>query len=577
MAKRRRPARLAYVTQLFHSGMIVIGPDRRRLGLAALIAFVSGIFETVELYLIASIAVAVTSKKTMVKGHLGSLSWNLSIERTVLFGGVLLVALLLISVPLALLLASLSSRSIVRMRTRILAAYLAAEQRFRTTHREGLLQQLIGEYCGRSETAVRQLSTFCVTLCMLAVVLVGAILSSPLAAAGVFVGLALTSAVAAPLARRAQKNARSVTTWTRAMSGQVAEMARLSEEIATFDVAEPVSADVTTKITAGAESLRRLRFDGRISPSLHLYGTLGVVLGLIAVFAAVSPSRLTGLAPLVLLLVRALMYVRQMLAATQGASEVAPFIEQIELELGALEQHHQERDGVELARFAGLECRDVGFAYRNGHPVLEHVNLTIVAGEVVGIVGASGSGKTSLAGLLLRQLMPTEGMLASGGVPLPEVSPASWAALSAFVPQDTKLIYGTVADNIRFFRGGYDDDDVAGAARRAHLHGDIVALSEGYRTVIGPGARNLSGGQRQRLAIARALLSSPQLLVLDEPTSALDQHSEILISRTLHELRGSMTIVLIAHRPATIEICDRVFRVADKAVAELSPTAERSG
>ena len=145
--------------------------------------------------------------------------------------------------------------------------------------------------------------------------------------------------------------------------------------------------------------------------------------------------------------------------------------------------------------------------------------------------------------------------------------------LAAFVPQENKLILATVADNIRFYRDGFSDEDVHIAGRRAHIHDEIMELPEGYETAIGPGARNLSGGQCQRLGIARALLGKPELLVLDEPTSALDSRSEQLIRQTLSETAGDTTIVLVAHRPATLKVCTRVIEVENGTLKETSPSA----
>jgi ABC-type multidrug transport system ATPase subunit len=144
------------------------------------------------------------------------------------------------------------------------------------------------------------------------------------------------------------------------------------------------------------------------------------------------------------------------------------------------------------------------------------------------------------------------------------------------VPQDNKLTRATVADNIRFFREGFSDEAVELAARRAHLHEDVLRLPDRYDTLVGPGERSLSGGQAQRLGIARALLAQPKLLILDEPTSALDARSEELIRQTLEELRGSTTLVLIAHRPATLEVCDAVLRIEQGRVTAEQLTPVRS-
>lgn len=122
---------------------------------------------------------------------------------------------------------------------------------------------------------------------------------------------------------------------------------------------------------------------------------------------------------------------------------------------------------------------------------------------------------------------------------------------------------GTVADNIRFMREGVSDDDIARAARLANLHDDVMGWEEGYEREVGEGGGNLSGGQQQRLVIARALVESPDVLILDEPTSALDVRSESLIRQALDDLRAAMTIIVIAHRLSTLDICDRLMVIQD--------------
>ena len=201
---------------------------------------------------------------------------------------------------------------------------------------------------------------------------------------------------------------------------------------------------------------------------------------------------------------------------------------------------------------------------------MQDISLTVRPGEIVGIMGPSGGGKSTLCALLLKLKEPTSGTVRTGDVDLREVGSASWSSLTAFAPQDSKLIRGTVADNIRFFRPDHGQEQVEAAARAANIHDEIDALPEGYQTIIGPGERGLSGGQRQRVAIARALLGGPKLLVLDEPTSALDRESEVLIGRTLDGLRGSVAVVLVAHRPAILRACDRVLNLVDGRLEDVS-------
>ena len=145
------------------------------------------------------------------------------------------------------------------------------------------------------------------------------------------------------------------------------------------------------------------------------------------------------------------------------------------------------------------------------------------------------------------------------GRPIGELSKREWARKVTFVPQAPHLIAGTVADNIRFLRDDVSDADIREAAKLAHLHDEIEAFREGYEHPVGEHGSHLSGGQQQRLCIARALVENPDVLILDEPTSALDVRSEHLIRSTIVELKEHMTIIIIAHRLSTLDVCDRIM------------------
>jgi ABC-type multidrug transport system fused ATPase/permease subunit len=160
------------------------------------------------------------------------------------------------------------------------------------------------------------------------------------------------------------------------------------------------------------------------------------------------------------------------------------------------------------------------------------------------------------------------------GVDLADIDDDDWTRICALVPQDPRLIEGTIAENIRFFRARITEDEIHRAAELAHLADAIHALPDGFETKLGARSQGLSGGQRQRLAIARALAGNPQVLVLDEPTSALDSASEELFRQTLHELRGRVTLVVIAHRPTTIDVCDTVITVDDGAITSTTSRRE---
>jgi len=404
------------------------------------------------------------------------------------------------------------------------------------------------------------------------VMLLGAFVANPVVATGAVVALGVTFVLVHPFTRNARRDAVSTASQIRSVIGRVAETARLSQEIAAFDVARAVTRELSREVARAGTSLRRVRYHARLIPSLYQYGALGALLVLIGVLSLVGETVLAGIAPLVLLMVRGLTYARQLVVAVRTGSELAPYVETVTAEIDALERHRAPSPGAaEPDRFVGLELAGVGFHYTPGRPVLRDVTLSIAPGEMVGLIGPSGSGKSTLSQLIVRLRAPTEGAITTGPLGLQDVSGPAWSRVTALVPQDSRLIHGTAADNIRFFRDGFDHAQLEAAARGAQLHDEILAFPEGYETVIGEGARGLSGGQRQRLTIARALLHHPQLLVLDEPTSALDARSEQIIARTLAELKGRTTIVLIAHRPATLRLCDRVYRVADGSVKAIEP------
>ncbi len=268
------------------------------------------------------------------------------------------------------------------------------------------------------------------------------------------------------------------------------------------------------------------------------------------------------------MLVRMVGYAKQLQNSVQNSIEFAPYADAINREIERLESHPRRLTGTDPEAATPLELQQVSFSYKPGRPVLRDVDLTIRTGESLGVVGPSGGGKSTLVQLLLDLRSPTEGRILAAGVDLAAIRPGAWAACTGLVPQQNEIVYGTVAENIRFFRDGCSDADVQSAAARAGLAEQIESLEHGYDTVIGAGAHVLSGGQRQRLGIARALLGDPELLILDEPTSALDPLAERMVLQTLRNLRGTTTMVVVAHRPSTLEICDRVVHVEDGIVAE---------
>ncbi|MCB1071283.1 MAG: ABC transporter ATP-binding protein [Kiritimatiellae bacterium] len=220
-----------------------------------------------------------------------------------------------------------------------------------------------------------------------------------------------------------------------------------------------------------------------------------------------------------------------------------------------------------------IELRDVSFAYVD-HPVLQSIRLEVPAGTRVALVGGSGAGKTTLLSLLPRFYDPDSGEILINGRDLREFTLASLRQQIGLVTQDTVLFNDTVANNIGYGTAGASRQDIEAAARRANAHEFIMAMPDGYETMIGELGSRLSGGQRQRLAIARAILRNPPILLLDEATSALDTESERLVQAALNELMQGRTVFAIAHRLSTITHCDLILVMEKGRIVERGTHAE---
>lgn len=208
-----------------------------------------------------------------------------------------------------------------------------------------------------------------------------------------------------------------------------------------------------------------------------------------------------------------------------------------------------------------VEFKDITFSYKEGQPAIQHISLKAEPGQMIALVGPSGSGKSTIANLIPRFYDVDSGVISIDGHDIRKVTTDSLREQIGLVPQETMLFSTSVRENIRYGRLDATDDEVIEAARAANAEEFIKDLPEGYDTKLGERGLNLSGGQRQRLAIARAILKNPRVLILDEATSALDTESEKIVQDALDKLMVGRTSFVIAHRLSTIFNADQIFVV----------------
>ncbi len=229
----------------------------------------------------------------------------------------------------------------------------------------------------------------------------------------------------------------------------------------------------------------------------------------------------------------------------------------------------EKPDAKELPRVVGkVEYRHVNFAYDPGQPVLKDLCLRASPGDVIALVGSSGAGKSTLINLLLRFYDPQSGQILIDGIDLRDVRLNSLRRQIGIVPQEITLFSGTIAQNIGYGQQELDLKAIQEAAKIANAHSFITQFPQGYHTWVGERGVNLSGGQRQRLAIARAIVNNPRILILDEATSALDSESEALVQEALERVMQNRTVFIIAHRLSSVRRADSILVLEQGQVVE---------
>jgi len=265
-------------------------------------------------------------------------------------------------------------------------------------------------------------------------------------------------------------------------------------------------------------------------------------------------------------------YVQRMQASLNNVNESAPYVKNI------INQEEEAEENIEISKEKKdnfvferkLEVKNLSFSYNSKSvDVLKNINFSISKGEMVGIIGPSGAGKTTVVDLLLRLFEPQKGEILLDDINNSSINLNDWRKNVGYVSQDIFLLNDTIENNIRFYDNSIIKQDIEKAAKLAYINDFIKSLPEGYKTIIGDRGISISAGQRQRIAIARVLARNPKILILDEATSALDNESEMMIQKFIEDLKGKITVLVIAHRLSTIMNSDKLISIDGGSIKEV--------
>lgn len=535
----------------------------RGMVILAVASAISGVAEASVLVIIVNAALTITSGDAsaaidlpIYKGHvgIGGLLWT---------GGALGMVLALFHTVIAYLSAVLSSEVLHSTRQRAIDAYGRASWPAQSREREGSLQETVSTLAVKSSAlALYFVSAVSIALSLLALLLMAALVDVISMIVVLLFGLLLFAALR-PLSLVTRRRAQSYVAASSELAEDVTRMASMAMELRLFGVQGTLGRELERSNVKVARRMRSTRFASRFGSTLYRDIALLFLLAAVTILHLSGGGQVSQIGAVVLLIVRSLAYAAQLQSTMQQINEEAPNLLMLESRLADMEEAQETTGSTRPVVPAEMRIVDASYEYETGVVALRDVNLTMAAGEAVGIVGPSGSGKSTLLQLLLRLRLPTSGQIYYGELPYQDIEADLWSRIAALVPQEPKLMEATIADNIRFLRDGISDEEVRAAADAAHVGKEIRRLTNGFDTMLGARGSGLSGGQKQRVAIARALVGHPHVLVLDEPTSALDSQSEQLLQETIRDLRGRITIVIVAHRLSTLDVCDRLLHIRD--------------
>jgi ATP-binding cassette, subfamily B, bacterial MsbA len=507
-------------------------------------------------------------------GKLGALYQGVPPETRLLWMGVsILLCVVLknvLSYSYSLLVQQVSASISHRLRCGILHQLLSVSQSYLDTRDSGKLLSTLGTDTWQVSSAFTVLAGMAINVCMaLTLSLLLLLISWKLT---LITGclLLLISQIVQVLTRSVKYLSRQATSANARLSQRMLETFHGLRLIRAFG-RESYEQDRFDEASRRVSKIfwRMEKVSGLVNPLSEILAA-SLLLGILVVMTMRAPGQMAASVTFLILLYRLQPRIRQLDGDRVALSAFSSSVEEVKRLLDETDKPYL-RGGARVPSSIGKEIlfEDVSLHYNAEQSgALENVSCSIKIGQTTALVGPSGAGKSSLINLICRFYDPSSGRVLIDGIPLPELDLAWWRNQIALVSQDIVLFNASVADNIRYGKLDASHDELLEAARKAHALEFIEDLPDGFKTPLGDWGSRLSGGQRQRLALARAFIRDPKILILDEATNSLDLISEKVIQDALEEFGHGRTVLIIAHRISTIEHADKVIVLEGGKMAE---------
>lgn len=557
------------------------GPYKAAIALMALLSFVSGILEGIGITAVIPLfSVIVGGEATdaisrAIAGLFAYLHFPFTAKFLLGFMVCLFFAKAVFLFFSQQLTAYVNSDFEKKMRGSLLRHTFSANWPFLSAQRVGHLDQMLTTEVGNSSAMLLYLGNGIFVLVNLIVYSVLVFNISPtIAALTVFFG-AVVFVVFMPLMQKTRMTSEKMVHWNKELAHYANEHIIGAKTLKAMRLEEPA----LSRGTFLAEKMRglflRISFLKNITGALVQLAGVFFVVGLFIFLYKTSVFQFASFAVAVYALNKVFSNVQFAQSSAHAISMQVPYLESLLRHVDEAALNNEKETGyADFSLTRELAFNKVQFAYPGKDTALSSVSFSVKKGEMVGLIGPSGAGKTTLVDLLLRLITPQKGTISVDGKDIRDIGLLTWREHIGYVSQEAFLLNDTIENNICFYDAAMTMADIVEAARLANIYDFVDSLPEKFKTIVGERGVLLSGGQKQRIALARVLARKREILVLDEATSALDNESEILIQKAIEGLRGKITVLVIAHRLSTVRLSDKLVVLRGGEIVEQGSPGE---